>query len=205
MNFLQSQVARLSSDDEQQTRNITKLEAELETNNKAALISDSNSKTIQEELTLAKQQLKQALQQSQALAVQATKPTGDNEALLKSQLAQARADNTRLADEYAQLQKKFNSEHTQVLTDTQVNGDLAKKLSKQDQRIADLNQCVALGNHEIDKYGAGAIGWKKDTWRPSCVKPAQTPTLVGWFSQEAANRGQVAEYLSRPIPSIRTG
>lgn len=173
IHFVENQLARLKSDDERHSQEVTKLKEELAAKAIAAANVDRLTKDLNEKLARKKQELQDAIQQSHAPGAQ------DKESFLKSQLEQAILDNKRLMEKFTELQAKNQSDQTEVFTASQIKKDLAEQLSQKDREIADLKRRAFLFDHEIDK-NAGRVRAVEKRYLEALMRQASANAYIGW-------------------------
>ncbi len=180
LHFLESNLARLKLDDDRRSQELSRLEQELK--EKTAAISDAErinrdlsekNKDLSENLTRQEEQIRDLIQQAR------TQVTRDNSTVstvaLESQLEQARLDNKRLQDKFAELQERLNSAQTKAIA----NEDLVERLSRKEQEVGDLKRQTSIFYHEIDK-NAGRVRVGEKRLLEALMRQASANAAIGW-------------------------
>jgi len=173
VHFLENNLARLKSDDERRSQEVSRLELELKEKAAAVLEADRlnrDLKNLNEELT--RKEREHVTQHNSDQAVP------DDKSFLESQLEQLRSDNKRLLDKFTELQRKNHTVEAKEFTSTEVNKDLAEKLTRKELEITDLKRRATLFDHEIDK-NAGRVRAVEKRYLEALMRQASANAYIG--------------------------
>jgi len=196
VHFMETQLARFKSEEERRSQEISRLQKELENKARAAAEAESHYQDLQDKLRRTEQALKNALNQTLDRAAH------NQESLLRLQLEEARSENQRLAQQLAALQAKQQSEPKAVFADFQTDKDLADKLSRQEQEIADLKRRALLFDHEISK-NASRVRAVEKRYLEALMRQASANAYIGWRILKKLELAAESGVTSRTDPKFQ--
>jgi hypothetical protein len=164
--FQEDKQARLQSDNERLTKEITKLENRQHESRAKIFTKETRINELNKKLNDAKRQL----------AAQTKKDRTD---LLKAKVNRLMADNKRLSEKIIKLKHKPTKTQGLVFTNGQPQKELNKKLALKEQENADLKRWIARFDHEIDK-NAGRVRSVEKRYLEALMRQASANAYIGW-------------------------